>query len=170
MNRSRGLVNLLLIACIATAPLAAQVGSPFFQHGEPFNLKEGSTFSASGGKSNTASKAERDRSRIQADLSEVQALIRRNHVNSSGILPSNITKHAIDGMLKALDPHSNFYDRNEWQELLDDQQSGYTGIGATIANYQLAGLTDTYILSTFPGSPAARSGFRSVSAAFYRAG
>jgi hypothetical protein len=63
-------------------------------------------------------------------------------------------------MLRALDPHSNFYDQAEWSELFDEQRSGYTGIGATIANYESSGTIDTYILSTFPSSPAARARLR----------
>jgi carboxyl-terminal processing protease len=44
--------------------------------------------------------------------------------------------------------------------MMDEERSGYTGIGATIANFEIAGVTATYILSTFPGSPAERMQLR----------
>jgi carboxyl-terminal processing protease len=65
---------------------------------------------------------------------------------------------AIDGMLRALDPHSHFYGEAEWKNLLDEQRSEYAGIGVTIANFEKDGAADTFVLSTFPGSPAAKAG------------
>ena len=40
-------------------------------------------------------------------------------------------------MLRSLDPHSNYYDRDEYEELKTDQRSEYFGIGASIQNYLL---------------------------------
>ena len=160
MDRLGGLVNLVLAVLIAAMPINSQLRTTLPSQGEPFSLRQGSTFSASGGKSSSISAAERERARITSELGEVEAIIARNHVSASLSTAPSLTKNAIDGMLKSLDPHSNFYDRNEWKELLDDQQSGYTGIGATIANYERSGITDTYILATFPNSPAARSRLR----------
>jgi carboxyl-terminal processing protease len=57
-------------------------------------------------------------------------------------------------MLRTLDPHSNYFDSIEYEELLTDQQSEYYGIGATIANYLKDGKYETFIISTFPDSPA----------------
>ena len=64
------------------------------------------------------------------------------------------------GALRSLDPHSNYFDQAEWKDLLDEQRSGYTGIGATIANFDKGGVTDTFVLSTFPGSPAFKAQLR----------
>lgn len=63
-------------------------------------------------------------------------------------------------MLQTLDPHSNYFDSEEFNELLTGQQSEYFGIGATIVNYQKDGRYDTFITSVYPGSPAARAGLR----------
>ena len=71
-----------------------------------------------------------------------------------------MTKVVIDGMLRSLDPHSNFYDSIEWKDLLDEQRSSYSGIGASIAGFDKAGVSETYVLSTFPNSPAARAQLR----------
>ena len=40
-------------------------------------------------------------------------------------------------MLRSLDPHSNYYDREEYEELKTDQRSEYFGIGASIQNYTI---------------------------------
>jgi carboxyl-terminal processing protease len=69
-------------------------------------------------------------------------------------------KSSIIGMLRTLDPHSNYYDRREFEELRNDQRSEYYGIGASINNWTIDSNTDTYIMATFEGSPAQRAGLR----------
>ncbi len=132
--------------------VAAQMEIPLNTAVDPFSIRHGSTFSASG---ESATKP----ARITNDIREARDLIIRNHIggDTSG---AGLTKTALGGMLRSLDPHSNFYDANDWKEMLDEQSSGYAGIGATIADFENSGVTDTYILSTFPGSPAARSQLR----------
>ena len=71
-----------------------------------------------------------------------------------------MTKSALTGALRSLDPHSSFFDRAEWKDMLDEESSTYTGIGATIANFEESGSINTFILATFPGSPAARAMLR----------
>jgi len=65
-------------------------------------------------------------------------------------------KHAIQGMLHTLDPHSSFFDSREYAELRNEQQSQFYGIGVTInrRNNRL------YILSALPNSPAGKAGLR----------
>jgi len=62
--------------------------------------------------------------------------------------------------LRSLDPHSNYYDREEFDELKTDQRSEYFGIGASIQSYIRGDQMDTYISATFEYSPAARAGLR----------
>jgi carboxyl-terminal processing protease len=131
-----------LLQVSLAAAVASQVRSPLDPSSE-FILKPGSTFSASGSSEQTPRT-----SPIASEVLELQRLVRQNHVNGP--------RSAITGMLDALDPHSSFYDASEWKDLMDEQRSGYTGIGATIANFERNGVIDTYVLSTFPGSPAAR--------------
>ncbi len=153
-------VILASLAVLASAGLAAgQASKPLNSEVEPFSIGRGTSFSASTGTASAAETSER-LSEIATELREVQALIGRHHISGARIKASDLTHAAIDGMLRALDPHSSFYDQAEWRELLDEQRSGYTGIGATISNFSRDGSEDTYILSTFPGSPAARSQLR----------
>jgi carboxyl-terminal processing protease len=65
-----------------------------------------------------------------------------------------VSKAAIGSMLRVLDPHSNYYDREEFEAFRTEQQSQYYGIGATIG----ARNGKVYILAPFAGTPADRAG------------
>jgi carboxyl-terminal processing protease len=67
-----------------------------------------------------------------------------------------LTKAAIQGMLKSLDPHSDYMDRTSFREFLDKQNSEYFGIGSYVRTINKA----TYISEPFKGSPASRAGLR----------
>ena len=163
MIRIHRIAYLLLLVSIACGQAAAQLKTPLNAPPEPFSLKRGSTFSASGGSlvagaesNETSSKT----SRIAADIREAEEIIGHNFVDSRKVSGNDMTKAALTGALRVLDPHSNFFDQAEWKDLLDEQRSGYTGIGATIANFERSGVIDTFVLSTFPGSPAFKAQLR----------
>ncbi|HEX3101165.1 MAG TPA: S41 family peptidase, partial [Pyrinomonadaceae bacterium] len=163
MSHIRRIVYLLFLVSIACGQIAAQLKTPLNAPAEPFSIKRGSTFSASGGLSKTASETAANfskTSQITADISEAEDIIRQNQIDGRRIAPSEMTKSALTGALRSLDPHSNFFDPTEWKDLLDEERSGYSGIGATIANFDKGGVSDTYVLSTFPGSPASRAPLR----------
>jgi carboxyl-terminal processing protease len=67
-----------------------------------------------------------------------------------------LTKAAIQGMLKSLDPHSDYLDRKTFQEFNEKQHSKYFGIGSHIRSANRA----TYIIEPFDDSPAMRAGLR----------
>ncbi|MEK6303128.1 MAG: S41 family peptidase [Acidobacteriota bacterium] len=67
-----------------------------------------------------------------------------------------LTKGAILGMLHTLDPHSNYFDRKEWESFQNEQRSRYSGIGSTIGQRN----NKVYIMSPFAGTPAHRGGVR----------
>jgi carboxyl-terminal processing protease len=67
-----------------------------------------------------------------------------------------IYKGAIPGMLRTLDPHSNFFDPKDFQNLRDDQQGHYFGVGMTIGPRN----GKTIVIAPFGGSPAYRAGLR----------
>lgn len=131
---------------------------------EPFKLKFGSSFSASASRGNQNSAASENttisREIISRDFSDALDIIRGNYVDGEKLSLNELTKFSLTAMLRSLDPHSNFYNAREYQELLSDEQSEYSGIGALIANFTEDGQTDTYITATFPNSPAARANLR----------
>jgi carboxyl-terminal processing protease len=64
---------------------------------------------------------------------------------------------SIRGMLKTLDPHSNFFDPKTFSQLREEQQGNYYGLGITI------GIRNgkPTVISPIPGTPAYRLGIRS---------
>ncbi|HVQ38588.1 MAG TPA: S41 family peptidase [Pyrinomonadaceae bacterium] len=97
---------------------------------------------------------------IEGDFSEAVKVIQENYVEGKKLDYNTAFKSSIIGMLRSLDPHSNYYDREEYEELKTDQRSEYFGIGASIQNYVVGEQLDTFITATFQGAPAARAGLR----------
>lgn len=126
---------------------------------EPFKIERGVSFNASTPRS-TDSQSNSGTGNLSRDFSEALKIIRENHVDGKNIDHNEITKSSINAMLRTLDPHSNYFDSEEYQDLLTDQRSEYYGIGATIANYQHGEEFDTFVISTFPDSPASRAGLQ----------
>lgn len=153
MTRTGGIACLILLTCFAASHTDGQLQAPLNATGEPYSISRGSTFTASGGSESAAR-------RIAVDIREASEIIDRNYFDRGASEKKELSKSSITGMLHALDPHSNYHDAAEWRELLDDQQSGYTGIGVTIADFRLGDAADTFVLSTRPGTPAAQAGLR----------
>ena len=63
---------------------------------------------------------------------------------------------AIPGMLRVLDPHSNFYDPKAYAKMREEQHGRYYGVGMTIQ--QAYGGGKTYVLYPMEGAPAFRAG------------
>lgn len=97
---------------------------------------------------------------IEKDFDEAVRVIQQHYIEGKKLDYNSVFKSSIIGMLRSLDPHSNYYDREEYDELRTDQRSEYFGIGASIQNYILGELADTFITATFPSSPASRAGLR----------
>jgi carboxyl-terminal processing protease len=67
-----------------------------------------------------------------------------------------IYKGAVPGMLRTLDPHSNFFDPHDFQILREDQKGHYYGVGMTVQPRN----GKTIVLAPFNGSPAYKAGIR----------
>lgn len=124
---------------------------------DPFYLKNGVSFEASTVRSRKVVTATKE---ISNDFSEAVQLIKQNHVGGAKLDDEKLTKTAIDGMLKSLDPHSSYYDRREYTELQNEQHSEYFGIGTTITAFKNGNQSGTFVVSTFPRSSAFRAGLR----------
>ncbi|MEK6282071.1 MAG: S41 family peptidase [Acidobacteriota bacterium] len=97
---------------------------------------------------------------IERDFEEALKVIQENYVEGRTVDYNSVFKSSIIGMLRSLDPHSNYYDRDEYDELKTDQRSEYFGIGASIQSYLIGEKPDTFITATFLNSPASRAGLR----------
>lgn len=67
-----------------------------------------------------------------------------------------IYKGAVPGMLRTLDPHSNFFDPRDFQVLREDQKGHYFGVGMSVQERN----RKTIVIAPFPGSPAYKAGLR----------
>lgn len=97
---------------------------------------------------------------VSDDFKEALAIIQEKYVDGNKLNYNDIYKSSMIGMLRVLDPHSNYFDREEFEELKTDQRSEYFGIGASIQNFSVGDSVDTYITATFDHSPAAKAQLR----------
>ena len=68
---------------------------------------------------------------------------------------------AIPGMLRTLDPHSNFFDPRAYAMLREDQEGRYFGVGMSIQSRPgKMGKLVTFVVAPIPGSPAFKVGLR----------
>jgi len=68
-----------------------------------------------------------------------------------------VYKGAIPGMLRTLDPHSNFFDPREFQLMREDQKGHYYGVGMQVGPQPNG---KTAVKAPFPGFPAYKVGIR----------
>ncbi len=126
---------------------------------DPFRLTTGSSFFASGSGGSRPSTAT-SKETVATDFEAALETIRNNHADGPKLNTETLTSSAITSMLKTLDPHSNYYRANDYQDLLGEHESEYSGTGSSIAGFFRNGSVETYIVSTFPGSPAAKANLR----------
>lgn len=75
--------------------------------------------------------------------------------------PSNSSLGAIPGMLRTLDPHSNFFDPQSYALLREQQQGHYYGVGMRIqGTVDKHGELQTMVVETMQDSPAFHAGLR----------
>ncbi len=92
--------------------------------------------------------------RIVADYSEALDVIGKNY---SGTLDhEKIADASIQSMLWSLDPHSQFFTREEFRKLGEEQASQFYGIGVSILQHR----DGVYVQSILPGTPADKAGLR----------
>src|SRR5262249_3311088 len=63
---------------------------------------------------------------------------------------------AIPGMLRVLDPHSNFFDARQYALLREDQRGKYYGVGMIVAPRE----NKTVVMAPYVGAPAYNAGLR----------
>jgi carboxyl-terminal processing protease len=93
-------------------------------------------------------------SEIATDYTEALEMVTANYADEVNY--DRAGEAAIQGMLTALDPHSNFFTQAEYRRLLQDQESRFTGIGVSILRHR----DGVYVQAPLAGTPAARAGLR----------
>jgi carboxyl-terminal processing protease len=82
-----------------------------------------------------------------------------DRVKSSYVEPvddKQLTRDSLKGMLTGLDPHSDYMDESEYQEMLSDSHGEFTGIGAELTRDD----NRPKVLSPIDDTPAALAGVR----------
>jgi len=159
---SSAILALLLVALSLPAFVIAQ------QRRDPAGGQTGRTTTTSKPATGTSAPARRAPARpaadateaVEQDFSEALTVIQENYIDGKKLDYNNVFKSSIIGMLRSLDPHSNYYDKEEFDEMKTDQRSEYLGIGASIQNYITGDQAETYVAATFEDAPAARAGLR----------
>jgi carboxyl-terminal processing protease len=156
---STTLAALLLLALSIPALVIAQQSS---SHPQPPVVRRGDSASSSPAAPNSRTRRPHVEATegVESDVAEALTVIQDNYVDGNKINYNDVFKSSIIGMLRTLDPHSNYYDAKEFEEQRADWRSEYYGIGATIGDRKLGKDTDTYILATFESTPAFRAGLR----------
>ncbi len=88
-------------------------------------------------------------------FSQVYSLVEQNYADP--VNPDKaIYNGAIPGMLRVLDPHSNFFDPKSYSLLKEEQRGRYYGVGMTVGPRN----NKVIVIAPFVGTPAYRAGIR----------
>jgi len=87
---------------------------------------------------------------------DVYALVEQNYAEpiEGDKADAAIYDGAIPGMLRVLDPHSNFYDPKAYAKMREEQHGRYYGVGMTIQQQN----GKVYVVYPFEGTPSFRAG------------
>jgi carboxyl-terminal processing protease len=87
-------------------------------------------------------------------IHQVMAKVQASYVEP--VDGSQLTKDSLKGMLTGLDPHSDYMDEGEYEEMLADSHGEFTGIGAELTRDE----THLKILSPIDDTPSALAGIK----------
>jgi len=102
-----------------------------------------------------------DESQLRDSLkafTNVYALVEQNYAEpiTGDKADTVIYDGAIPGMLRVLDPHSNFYDPKAYAKMREDQHGRYYGVGMVIQQQQ----NKIFVVTPYEGTPSYKAGIR----------
>jgi len=89
------------------------------------------------------------------DFTSVLSVVQANYAEPVDA-DKAVYQGAIPGMLRMLDPHSNFFDARQFALLREDQRGKYYGVGMVVAPRE----NHTVVMSPYVGAPAYNAGLR----------
>src|SRR6202161_2410868 len=89
------------------------------------------------------------------DFTRVLDVVQANYAESVDV-DKVVYQGAIPGMLRVLDPHSNFFDARQFALLREDQRGKYYGVGMVVAPRE----SKTVVMQPYVGAPAFNAGIR----------
>jgi len=102
-----------------------------------------------------------DESQIRDSLktfTDVYSLVEQNYAEpiNGDKADTAIYDGAIPGMLRVLDPHSNFYDPKSYAKMREDQRGHYYGVGMVIQQQA----NKVFVITPYENTPSFRAGIR----------
>jgi len=89
------------------------------------------------------------------EFTQIYDLVEKNYAEP--VNPDKaIYNSAIPGMLRVLDPHSNFFDPKQYALLREDQRGKYYGVGMSVGPRN----NKVIVIAPFVGTPAYKAGIR----------
>lgn len=89
------------------------------------------------------------------NFAQVYSVIEQNYAEKLDA-DKAIYDGAIPGMLRVLDPHSNFFDPKQYSALQEEQRGRYYGVGMQVGPRN----NKVIVIAPFAGAPAYRAGIR----------
>jgi len=89
------------------------------------------------------------------DFTKILDVVQNNYAEPVDV-DKAVYQGAIPGMLRMLDPHSNFFDSRQFALLREDQRGKYYGVGMVIAPRD----NHTVVVAPYVGAPAYNAGLR----------
>jgi carboxyl-terminal processing protease len=89
------------------------------------------------------------------DFTKVLDIVQSNYAEPVDV-DKAVYQGAIPGMLRMLDPHSNFFDSRQFALLREDQRGKYYGVGMVVAPRE----NHTIVVAPYVGAPAYNAGLR----------
>lgn len=89
------------------------------------------------------------------DFTRILDVVQSNYADPVDV-DKAVYQGAIPGMLRVLDPHSNFFDARQFALLREDQRGKYYGVGMIVAPRE----NHTVVMAPYVGAPAYNAGLR----------
>jgi len=103
----------------------------------------------------TAAKADKDNPYTQLELmTKVMELIRKDYVDGEKTSYKELSYGALKGMLSSLDPHSQFMEPTVYQDMKEDTEGKFGGLGIVISMSKEGFLTVVAPMEDTPGAKA----------------
>src|SRR6266511_4240057 len=103
----------------------------------------------------TSAKSDIDLRDSARSFAQVYSVIEENYAQKVDA-DKAIYDGAIPGMLRVLDPHSNFFDPKQYSALQEEQRGRYYGVGMQVGPRN----NKVIVIAPFAGAPAYRAGIR----------
>lgn len=105
--------------------------------------------------SDSSAKPDRENPYAQMELiTQVMELVRKEYVDTNSVTYKDLTYGALKGMLNSLDPHSQFMEPQVYEDMKEDTEGKFGGIGIVISMSKEGFLTVVAPMEDTPGAKA----------------